>query len=71
MKVSELLRKCVNCDYCSPNVTIWDGKSLLWGVPNTMPERIKNMDVRSFKLGPIRGGHLIAIEITIEGRDKL
>ena len=71
MKVSELMSKCVNCDYCSTNVTIWNGKSRLWGVPNAIPERVKNMYVQSFKLGPIIGGQLIAIEITIEGRDKL
>lgn len=70
MKVSELMRKCVNCDYCSTNVTIWDGKSLLCGVPNEIPERVKNMYVQSFKLGPVIGGQLIAIEITIEGIDN-
>lgn len=71
MKVSELMSKCVNCDYYSTNVTIWDGKSLLWGCPNAIPERVKNMYVQSFKLGPIIGGQLGAIAITIEGSDKL
>ena len=71
MKVSELMRKCVNCDYCSTNVTIWDGKTLMWCVPNAIPERIRNMYVQSFKLGQVIGGQLIAIEITIEGSDKL
>ena len=71
MKVSELMRKCVNCDYCSTLVTIRDGKSLWWGVPKVVPERVKDMDVWSFKLGPIIGGQLVAIEITIDGRDKL
>lgn len=71
MKVSELLRKCVNCDYCSTNVTIWDGKTMMWCVPNAIPERIRNMYVQSFKLGQIIGGQLVAIAITIEGRDKL
>lgn len=71
MKVSELMSKCVNCDYCRTNVTIWDGKTLLWGVPNAIPERVKNMYVRSFKLGQLKGGQLGALEITIEGSDKL
>lgn len=26
MKVSELLSKCVNCDYSRTRVAIWDGK---------------------------------------------
>lgn len=71
MKVSELLSKCVNCDYSRTRVVIWDGKTLLCGVPNGVSERVKNMYVRSFKLGQIKGGQLVAIEITIEGRDKL
>lgn len=71
MKVSELMSKCVNCDYNRTRVTVWDGISLLWAVPNALPERVKNMYVRSFKLGQIKGGQLVAIEITIEGRDKL
>ena len=41
MKVSELMSKCVNCDYCRTNVTISDGKTLLWGVPNAIPERVR------------------------------
>lgn len=71
MRVSELLSKCVNCDYSRTRVAIWDGKTLLCGVPNGVSERVKNMYVRSFKLGQIKGGQLVAIEITIEGRDKL
>lgn len=71
MKVSELMSKCVNCDYSRTRVAIWDGKTLLVGVPNAIPERVKDMYVRSFKLGQIKGGQLVAIEITIEGRDKL
>lgn len=71
MKVSELMSKCVNCDYNRTRVTVWDGKTLLWGVPNAIPERVKNMYVQNFKLGQIKGGQLEAIEITIEGRDKL
>ena len=71
MKVSELMSKCVNCDYSRTRVTVWDGISLLWGVPNSLPERVKNMYVRSFKLGQVRGGQLEAIEVIIEGRDKL
>lgn len=71
MKVSELMSKCVNCDYSRTRVTVWDGISLLWGVPNALPERVKDMYVRSFKLGQIRGGQLEAIEVIIEGRDKL
>lgn len=71
MKVSELMSKCVNCDYNRTRVTIWDGKTLMWSAPNAIPERVKNMYVRSFKLGQIKGGQLGAIEITIEGSDKL
>ena len=71
MKVSELMSKCVNCDYNRTRVTVWDGISLLWAVPNALPECVKNMYVRSFKLGQIRGGQLEAIEVIIEGRDKL
>ena len=41
MKVSELMSKCVNCDYNRTRVTVWDGISLLWGVPNALPERVK------------------------------
>ena len=47
------------------------GKTLMWSAPNAIPERVKNMYVRSFKLGQIKGGQLGAIEITIEGSDKL
>jgi hypothetical protein len=44
---------------------------MMWSAPNAIPERVKNMYVRSFKLGQIKGGQLVAIEITIEGSDKL
>ena len=72
MKVGELMSKCYNCDYCRTNVTIFDGNNgMMQGVPNAIPERVKNMYVRSFKLGQIRGGQLEAIEVIIEGRDKL
>lgn len=71
MKVSELMSKCVNCDYSRTRVAIWDGKTLLCGVPNVVSDRVKNMYVRSFKLGQIKGGQLDALEITIEGSDKL
>lgn len=27
MKVSELMSKCVNCDYNRTRVTLWDGKN--------------------------------------------
>lgn len=71
MKVSELMSKCVNCDYNRTRVILRDGKTLMWGAPNAIPERVKSMYVRSFKLGQIKGGQLVAIDITIEGRDKL
>lgn len=71
MKIRELMSKCVNCDCSRTRFAIWDGETLLCGVPNGIPDRVKNMYVRSFKLGQIKGGQLDAIEITIEGRDKL
>lgn len=71
MKVSELMSKCVNCDYSRTMVTIWDGKTLMWCVPNAVPEYVKAMYVRSFRVGQMRNGRLVTMEITIEGRDKL
>lgn len=71
MKVSELMSKCVNCDYNRTRVLLRYEKTLMWSAPNAIPERVKNMYVQSFKLGQIKGGQLVAIEITIEGRDKL
>lgn len=72
MKVSELMSKCVNCDYCSTNVTIFDGNNgMMQGVPNAIPERVKNMYVRSFKTGRMKNGRFETLVITIEGSDKL
>lgn len=71
MKIRELMSKCVNCDDSRTRFVIWDGETLLCGVPNEIPDRVKNMYVRSFKLGQIKGGQLDAIAIFIEGRDKL
>lgn len=41
MKVSELMSKCVNCDYNRTRVTLWNGKTLMWSAPNAIPERVK------------------------------
>lgn len=72
MKVSELMSKCVNCDYCRTNVTIFDGHNgMMQGVPNAIPERVKNMYVRSFKTGRMKNGRFETLVITIEGSDKL
>lgn len=32
---------------------------------------MKNMYVRNYKLGPVEDGRLTALEIKIEGRDRL
>lgn len=40
-------------------------------VPNRIPDFVKNMYVRDFKLGPMKNEHLTALEIRIEGRDRL
>ena len=71
MKVSELMSKCVNCDYNRTRVTLWNGKTLMWSVPNAIPERVKNMYVRSFKTGRMKNGRFETLVITIEGSDKL
>ena len=72
MKVSELMSKCVNCDYCRTNVTIFDGNNgMMQGVPNAIPERVKNMYVQSFKTGRMKNGRFETLVITIEGSDKL
>lgn len=72
MKVSELMSKCVNCDYCRTNVTIFDeNNGMMQGVPNAIPERVKNMYVRSFKTGRMKNGRFETLVITIEGSDKL
>lgn len=57
MKVLELMNKCANCYY---------------GVPATIPDYVKDMYVKEFKLGKVVGnGRLTALEILIEGRDRL
>ena len=72
MKVSELMSKCYNCDYYSTNVTIFDGNNgMMQGVPNAIPERVKNMYVRSFKTDRMKNGRFETLVITIEGSDKL
>ena len=72
MKVIELLWKCHNCDFNCTRVTIYDmygGK--IQAVPNVIPDYVKNMYVRNFKLGYIKKERLTALEITIEGCDKI
>lgn len=72
MRVSELMSKCVNCDYSRTIVTIRDGNDgQMWCVPNAVPEYVKAMYVRSFRVGQMRNGRLVTMEIAIEGRDKL
>lgn len=72
MKVGELMSKCYNCDYYRTNVTVFDGHNgMMQGVPNAIPERVKNMYVRSFKTGRMKNGRFETLVITIEGSDKL
>lgn len=44
---------------------------MMHGVPATIPDYVKDMYVREFKLGRVDDGRLTALEITIEGRDRL
>lgn len=73
MKVLELMNKCCNCYYGETKVTIRDGDGgRMHGVPATIPDYVKDMYVKEFKLGKVVGnGRLTALEITIEGRDRL
>lgn len=72
MKVIDLLCKCYNCDYIRTVVTIRDNNGgRFQNVPNRIPDFVKNMYVRDFKLGPMKNEHLTALEIRIEGRDRL
>lgn len=72
MKVIDLLCKCYNCDYSRTVVIIRDSNGgRLQNVPNKIPDFVKNMDVRNFKLGQMKNEHLTALEITIEGRDRI
>lgn len=72
MKVIELMTKCVNCYYGETKVTICDGDGgVMHGVPATIPDYVKDMYVRDFKLGQMKNEHLTALEITIEGRDRV
>lgn len=72
MKVLELMNKCYNCYYAETKVTICDGDGgRMHGVPATIPDYVKDMYVREFKLGQVDNGKLTALEILIEGRDKL
>lgn len=60
MKVLDLLCRCYNCDYRRTMV------------PNRIPDYVKDMYVKEFKLGKVVGnGRLTALEILIEGRDRL
>lgn len=59
MKVIELLCKCYNCDYRRTVVTIRDNNGgRFQNVPNRIPDFVKNE-------------HLTALEIRIEGSDKI
>ena len=72
MKVLDLLCRCYNCDYKRTVVTIRDNYGgRLQVVPNRIPDFVKNMYVRDFKLGQMENEHLTALEITIEGRDRV
>lgn len=72
MKVIDLLCKCYNCDYRRTIVTIRaDNGGWLRAVPLDISDDVKKMYVRNFKLGQMENEHLTALEITIEGRDKL
>lgn len=72
MRVLDLLCKCYNCDYRRTVVTIRDSNGgRLQTVPNKIPDFVKNMYVRDFKLGQMENELLTALEITIEGRDKI
>lgn len=44
---------------------------MMQGVPNAIPERVKDMYVRSFKTGRMKNGRFETLVITIEGSDKL
>ena len=53
-------------------VTICDGDGgMMHGVPATIPDYVKDMYVREFKLGQVDNGRLTALEIKIEGCDRL
>lgn len=72
MKVLELMTKCANCYYGETKVTICDEDGgMMHGVPATIPDYVKDKYVRKFKLGRVDDGRLTALEITIEGRDRL
>lgn len=72
MKVLELMNKCCNCYYGETKVTICDGDGgMMHGVPATIPDYVKDMYVKEFKLGRVDYGRLTALEITIDGRDRL
>ena len=72
MKVLELMTKCANCYYGETKVTICDGDGgRMHGVPATIPDYVKDMYVREFKLSKVDNGKLTALEIEIEGRDRV
>lgn len=72
MKVLELMTKCANCYYGETKVIICDGDGgMMHGVPATIPDYVKDMYVREFKLGQVDNGRLTALEIKIEGRDRV
>lgn len=72
MKVCELLCKCYNVDYGRTIVTIYaENGGWLRAVPNCFNDDVKNLYVRNFKLGQMDNEHLMSLEITIEGHDKL
>ena len=72
MKVGELLCKCYNCDYSRTMVTIYDAcGGRFRAVPNAIPDFMKSMYVQNFRLGYVKKERLTALDITIEGRDKI
>lgn len=72
MKVLELMHRCCNCYYSETKVTVCDGDGgRMHGVPATIPDYVKDMYVKEFKLGQVDNGRLTALEILIEGRDRL
>lgn len=72
MKILELLCKCYNCDYGRTVVTIHDNNGgQMRGVPTNIPDYVKNMYVRDFKLGQMKNKHLVSLEIQTEGCERL
>lgn len=68
MKVLELMTKCANRYYGETKATICDGDGgMMHGVPATIPDYVKDMYVREFKLRQVDNGRLTELEIKNRG----